>query len=78
MRLTTIGVPGFQHDGFSVGDGWSKFDYAVADTKAQAAFRAHVGRFVRIHPDDVGELAPLGLVLKNGRVVETKPKANPK
>ncbi len=78
MRLTTSGVNFFQHDGFTVGTGWHEFDYAAADKKAKASFRDHVGRFVKIHPEDVGELAKHGLALKDGRVVELKPEAKAK
>ena len=73
LRLTTIGVRFFQHDGLAVGTGWHAFDYAEADKKAKASFREHVGRFVKIHPDDVGELGKLGLGLKDGRVVDLRP-----
>jgi hypothetical protein len=68
MRLTTIGVNFFQHDGIAVGTGWTEFDYAEVDKKARASFREHVGRFIKIHPDDLGELVELGLVLEGGRV----------
>ena len=73
MRLTTIGVPFFQHDGVAVGAGWSEFDYGKADRKARESLREHVGRFVKIHPDDVAELARHGLGLENGRLVELRP-----
>ena len=73
MRLTTIGVPFFQHDGLAVGTGWHEFDYSKADRKARESFREHVGRFVKLHPEDVGELGRLGLALKDGRIVELKP-----
>lgn len=75
MRLTTIGIQRFQHDGVDVGTGWSTFDYVKADAKAQESLRAHVGRFIKIHPDDLGELAALGLALEAGRIVKAKPKA---
>jgi len=78
MRLTTIGVNFFQHDGFAIGTGWHEFDYAEADKKARASFREHVGRFAKIHPEDVGELTKHGLALKDGRVVELKPESKPK
>jgi hypothetical protein len=70
MRLTTIGVNFFQHDGFAVGTGWHEFDYSEADKKARASFREHVGRFAKIHPDDIGALAEFGLKLEGGRIVE--------
>lgn len=79
MRLTTIGIPCFQHDGLVVtGNTWSHFDYATADPKAQDAFRTYTGSHVRIHPEDVGELAGLGLALRAGRIVETKARAKPR
>lgn len=78
MRLTAHGVSKFQHDGLVVGESFSEFDYARAEKKTQEAFRAFVGRFVRIHPDDVDELAKLGLALEGGRIVVLEPvKAEP-
>ena len=79
MRLTANGVTCFQHDGVSVGNGgWTEFDYKAADKRARASFRDHVGRFIRIHPDDLGELAKLGLALEDGRIVELKAVVEPK
>jgi len=78
MRLTALGVARFQHDGVSVDTGWTRFDYAKADAKAQQAFRSHVGGFIKIHPDDVGELAGVGLAIEGGRIVELKAKAKTK
>jgi hypothetical protein len=74
MRLTTIGVKLLKHDGLAAGEGWSEFDYKAADRKARASFREHVGRFVKIHPDDQAELGDLGLALDGGRIVEVKAK----
>ena len=78
LRLTTIGIRFFQHDGLTVGDAWHEFDYAKADKKARQAFRDHVGRFVKIHPEDIPELAKLGLALKDGRVSELNPEGKAK
>jgi hypothetical protein len=80
MRLTTINVEKFQHDGLVVDRGWTEFNFGEAGPLAQQAFRDHVGRFVRIHPDDVGELARIGLALEDGRIVDAKPevKAGPR
>lgn len=78
MRLTALNVARFQHDGVSVGAGWAEFDYGKAEIKAQQAFRSHVGVFIRIHPDDIGELAGFGLALDAGRIVEVKAKARAK
>lgn len=78
MRLTTIGIPFFQHDGLAAGTGWSEFDYKVADKRARASFREHVGRFVKIHPEDLGELAKVGLALEDGRIVDLKPESKAK
>jgi hypothetical protein len=79
MRLTTIGIEFFQHDGIAVGRGWSEFDYKSADKAARASFRDHVGRFVKIHPDDIGELAGAGLAFDDaGRIVEIKPASKAK
>lgn len=76
MRVTTINVDKFQHDGLVADRGWTDFRYAKADAKAQESFCAHVGRFIRIHPEDVGELAGLGLTLDGDRIVEA-PKPGP-
>lgn len=76
MRLTTIGIDFFQHDGVTVGTGWSEFDYAAADANARGSLRAHVGRFVKIHPDDVDELAEFGLALEGGVIVEAEAEAD--
>lgn len=78
MRLTALGVARFQHDGVSVDTTWTSFDYAKADARAQHAFRAHVGIFIRIHPHDLGELAGVGLAIEGGRIVELKAKAKAK
>jgi len=73
MRLTSKNVEKFQHDGLVVDTGWSEFNYAKADAKAQESFRDHVGRLVQIHPDDVAQLAELGLALgEGGRIVKAK------
>lgn len=74
MRVTALGVAYFQHDGIAVGTGWTEFDYAQAEPKTRKAFCAHVGTYVRIHPEDAEELDELGLALENGRIVELKPK----
>jgi hypothetical protein len=78
MRLTTIGIQFFQHDGVVVGAGWSEFDYAAADRKARESFREHYGRFFKVHPDDLGELADAGLAIEQGRVVEAKSRTRAK
>lgn len=78
MRLTALGVARFQHEGVIVDAGWTELDYAKADARAQQAFRSHVGVFIKIHPDDVGELASVGLALDAGRIVEMKAKAKAK
>lgn len=75
MRLLAMNTPIFRHDGLAVGESWSEFDYAAADVKTQRAFRKYVGRFVRIHPGDVAELAELGLALEGGVIVDAPPAA---
>jgi hypothetical protein len=61
MRICTIEVPKFQHEGLEAVSGWRQFDFAKAEKPAQQAFLDYVGQFVQIHPDDAGELAKLGL-----------------
>lgn len=64
MRIcTTRGIPRFIHDGLEVTDIWQPFDFAKAKEKVQQALLDHVGRYVQIHPDDVGGLGKLGLEL---------------
>jgi len=78
MRLTALGVARFQHEGVIVDAGWTELDYAKSDARAQHAFRSYVGVYIRIHPDDVGELAGVGLALDAGRIVEVKTRAKAK
>lgn len=70
VRLATVGVPQFRHASISVGAGWSVCRIAEDDTDSIACLRNYVGRFLRIHPDDAGELAKVGLALRDGTVVE--------
>ena len=64
MRLcTTKGIPRFRHDGLEVTDIWGDFDFAKAEKKTQDALLDHYGRYVQIHPEDVGGLSKLGLEL---------------
>ena len=77
MRIATQGVPRFQHDGLTVESGWGEFDLGGAPPEAAKAFVDHVGRFIKIHPDDVHMLAEFGLALQDGRIVDATPAPPP-
>lgn len=55
------GIPGFQSDGLVVGPAWVGVDLGALAPPARAALIKYSGRFVRVHPDDVGQLAAHGL-----------------
>lgn len=57
IRLCTIGVPRFLHDGLEAVDSWREFDVAKAAEPARKAFIEHTGRYVQVHPDDEVELS---------------------
>jgi hypothetical protein len=61
IRICTIGVPRFVHDGFEAVSAWREFDFAKASEAAQQAFLDYHGQFVQVHPDDGAELARAGL-----------------
>jgi hypothetical protein len=61
LRICTIIVPRFCHDGLEVDTAWREFDFKKAPKPAQQAFLDYAGQFVQVHPDDQGELAKLGL-----------------
>jgi hypothetical protein len=61
LRVCTIAVPRFCHDGLEVDGAWREFDFKKAPKSAQQAFLDYAGHFVQVHPDDLGELAKLGL-----------------
>jgi len=63
VRLNTIGIPAFRHEGLVLGRAWVEFDMlAVPESIAQTIVAYH-GKFLRTHPDDVGEWAKVGLRL---------------
>lgn len=70
VRVCTIGVPAFRHDGLVVGKGWTALELEELAPAARAALVEYAGRFVQIHPDDVGELAAIGLGVVGGKLVE--------
>lgn len=59
VRICTVGVPRFCHDGLVVDEAWRDFDFAKAAAPARKAFLEYFGQFVRVHPDDEAELAKL-------------------
>lgn len=61
IRLCTIGVPRFKHEGIEVAAVWREFNFAKAPKSARQALIDFAGRLVQIHPDDVPELAKNGL-----------------
>jgi len=69
IRVTTLRVPRFCHDGLVVGGGWTELDLAAMAPPARQALVDHVGRFVQIHPEDVAHLADHGLALVGGKLV---------
>ncbi len=72
VRICTIDVRTFSHHGLVVGEGWTAVDKDMPEL-ARAALRDHYGRFVRVHPEDVSNLAELGLTLKDGKLLDVKP-----
>lgn len=46
---------------------WSAVD--LGDAETVATLRAYVGTHIGLHPDDIGELAAVGLALLDGRLV---------
>lgn len=68
IRMTALGVERFCHDGLVVDRGWAELDLATAPPAVRACFVEYTGRFIQIHPDDLGKLAELGLALEGGRL----------
>lgn len=60
LRICALSVPAFMHGGLEVNERWSAFP-ADATERQLAALRDYHGRFIRIHPDDRGEVEKLGL-----------------
>lgn len=69
IRISTIDVPRFIDGGLDVGQSWTRIEMS---DEQRAALVAHVGRFVQIHPDDVGALSEFGLELVDGKLLEAK------
>lgn len=61
MRLCTIGVPRFVHDGLEVSERWADLEVGRLAPPALQALVDHAGRFVQVHPDDEQQLAEHGL-----------------
>lgn len=79
LRICTLGVPLFRHGGLDVGEAWSDLDLKKLDKKQIASLRTFVGRFIQIHPADVGNVSAIGLVLtEEGALVEVPQKSTPK
>lgn len=76
IRICTIGVPRFLHAGLQVGEGWTAVDLEAIAPRTRAALLTYVGHFIRVHAEDVPNLAVHGLALaKDGRLVEAAPAA---
>jgi len=92
IRLASAG-PLFKHggkNGFDLNRTWSKFESLT--TEQRTILRDRHGRWIRIHPDDRGELEKLGLKFVGGqeplgeltaehkveKTAEPKPKPEPK
>lgn len=68
MRLQAITSSGsFTVEGLSLGRGWSTVD--LDDDAVRAAMLAYAGTHLRMHPDDLEQLAVHGLAFDHGRVV---------
>jgi hypothetical protein len=61
LRLCTIGVPRFMHEGLDVRGAWQEVDFAKAPKSARQVLVDFTGRTIQVHPDDVGELTKHGL-----------------
>lgn len=79
IRIATLGVPLFQHDGLVVNESWTPFDPDTAAAAARKAFVTYVGRFVQVHPADVAALEQHNMRLEGGRIVDAaaQPKKGP-
>ncbi len=71
IRLSGAGRT-FRHGGLELGPGWVPFE-TLTETQRETLRDRH-GRYVRVHPDDRGKLAELGLEFKgpNEPLVEIK------
>jgi hypothetical protein len=76
VRLCTINVKLFQHDGLRVGSSWGPLELDGIAPETRAALITFTGRLIRVHPDDVAALRSIGLDLVGGKVVEAA-KAKP-
>ena len=64
-------VPRFVDMGIATSTGWSPVD--PADPNVRAFLERYVGRFVRVHPDDVAKLGTFNMALHGGRLVQVAP-----
>lgn len=82
VRICTIVVPRFVHDGLEVVGAWRPVDLAKLTKPARQALIDYVGVFVQVHPEDVSELAKAGLEFFAGangkRRLRVIPAASPK
>jgi hypothetical protein len=74
IRICTIGVPRFMHGGLEVGIRWAAV--ATFTESQRATLRDYHGRFIRVHPEDRGQLAEIGLRFETERkpLTELAPK----
>lgn len=74
IRITALGVPVFKTKLLAVGVNWTELP-KVVDPALRAELVDYAGRFIRIHPEDVGNLGELGLELVDGKLVEAAKKS---
>jgi hypothetical protein len=65
VRINAIPASGFRHGGLAVGKAWTPVEKLTKEQRA--ALRDFHGRFIRIHPHDVGKLGELGLAFKDAK-----------
>lgn len=56
-----MNAPLFRHEGLHVTETWSEVDLAKLPKATRKALVDYTGQLVRLHPDDLGELAKAGL-----------------
>ncbi len=77
IRLCSLGVRAFVHDGIDVNERWSAIDGKRLTDKQRATLRDFAGRLIRIHPEDAqaAEVA-VGLKLnREGAFIKAEPDA---
>ncbi len=62
-----MGIRDFRHGGLVVGEKWTPVPTPLSEP-ARAALRDFAGRHIRIHPEDVKNLAEVGLRSVDGKV----------